>query len=79
MRSPYEDGDPDGHHHQIHIDQFQMVCVRQSDGKCDYIHFAAGSIDHYKQALPWVAGRVLNTVLPKPSAAEMQGKVPKFE
>jgi hypothetical protein len=38
--------------HEIHIDQFQMVCLVRDGGSCNYQHLS--SADHYKQAIPWV-------------------------
>jgi hypothetical protein len=68
MQPGYEKGDPDNNFHNIHIDQFQKVCVRQADGKCGYQHLARNSFDHYLDAIPWVLTEWLPTKLkPKPA------------
>lgn len=39
--------------YDLHIDQFQMVCTAEQDGKCNYQHLSGNSVDHYKHAIPW--------------------------
>jgi hypothetical protein len=39
--------------HGIHIDKWQVVCERKSDGKCDYSYFNTQFYEHMKDATPW--------------------------
>jgi hypothetical protein len=50
-----KDSRGDEHPHGIHIDKFQTVCERKSDGKCDY-KLTKNTFMHMKDATPWWLG-----------------------
>jgi len=47
------------HKHDIHIDKFQTVCTKQSDGFCDYKYLDSNMVDHMKDVVPWWIGERL--------------------
>ncbi len=44
------------HLHDIHIDKFQTVCTRKSDGYCTYEYFDSQMVAHMKDVIPWWLG-----------------------
>jgi len=53
--------------HDIHIDQFQVVCTKEEDGKCNYKYVrdrdAFGNfVGHMSDVIPWLAEKAMKTV-----------------
>ncbi len=44
------------HKHDIHIDKFQTICEKQSDGYCDYAYLNTNMFNHMKDVVPWWVG-----------------------
>ena len=56
-----------GNPHDIHIDKFQTVCTRDSDGKCSTKVLSPGAAynltRHMADVIPWLAGRAKDAVV----------------
>jgi hypothetical protein len=44
------------HLHDMHIDKFQTVCTKKSDGYCDYAYLDSNMYNHMKDVVPWWVG-----------------------
>ena len=44
------------HRHDIHIDKFQTICQKQTDGYCDYAYLNDNMYNHMKDVVPWWVG-----------------------
>lgn len=50
------------HKHDIHIDKFQTICKKQTDGYCDYSYLDSNMVNHMKDVIPWWIGERLKEV-----------------
>jgi hypothetical protein len=42
--------------HDIHIDKFQTICKRKTDGFCDYSYVDMQMVNHMRHVIPWWIG-----------------------